>query len=137
MSEDQGYVTGFRLGKDSFTRNSKSWKLSDDVEWSCHCGESGKGIESYMKHYEKITHPIIDFEREYLCDFIKIEPNDELWLDKKERACRTEYWQIVVICVYCKKEIKIHYDKRNNSVLEERIQGRICPNCNQGSLRLN
>ena len=76
------------------------------------------------------------FEREYNCEFLIAESTDEVWLDNKIRALRTEYWSVIIICVYCKKEIKVYYDKRNNSFLKERLQGKLCPNCNQVSLRL-
>lgn len=84
--------------------------------------------------YSKLLDDKINpYSYEYKGKFIS-KPTDEIWLDKKEHVLRTEYWRITVTCVYCKKEIKVYYDKRRHDILVERLRGKLCPDCNQVSL---
>lgn len=93
-------------------------------------------IDNTKGGYSKLLDDGINpYTQQFEAEFIS-KPTDEIWLDKKEHSLRREFWEISVICVSCKKEIKVYYDKRLHHILEERIREKLCPNCNNVSLRL-
>ena len=75
------------------------------------------------------------YEREFEAEFISPKPTDVLWLDMEELSHKLRFTRTDVICVYCHKEIKILYLYSMVGRLGERLQGKICPNCNAVSLR--
>lgn len=74
------------------------------------------------------------FESEYACEFLIDKPVDVLWLDPERMSHRHRFSCTVRKCRTCGGEVKCMYLYSQVSRLEQKLQGKICPICNHGSL---
>lgn len=76
-----------------------------------------------------------EFEKQYEAEFIS-KPTDIVWLDREELSHKMRFDRQHAKCMTCEKIIDIMFRSSMYEHLKERVRGKICPNCNHGSLRI-